>query len=133
MCSASWPTRIGQPPHLPGGASCFAGFGGGSSCPRPGADEQRDVDAVEGPRRVVGDVDASEQRERTVVEFHRGALGGFERRGDLQQRQLHGGVRAEQLTRRDAEQQGVSVLAGGAGDGHFHGAGHDCGSWGSRR
>ena len=44
-----------------------------------GADEQGDVGAVEGRVRVVGDVDAAQQREGAVVELHGGALGGLER------------------------------------------------------
>jgi hypothetical protein len=57
---------------------------------RAGADEQRDVGAVEGLPGVGGDVDAVEQREGAVVELHRGALGGLERRLDLEQAQAHG-------------------------------------------
>src|SRR3954463_11008174 len=38
----------------------------------PRADQQRDVPAVEGLFGVVGDVDARQQRERAVVELHRG-------------------------------------------------------------
>ncbi len=86
----------------------------------PGADEQRDVGAVERRTRVVGDVDAAQQRERAVVELHRGALGGPHGRRDLQQAQLDRRVRAEQLTRGDAEEQRVADLAGRAGDGDIH-------------
>ena len=52
---------------------------------RPGADQQADVAAVEGGLRVVVDVDPGEQREGAVVELHRGALGGLDRVGDLEQ------------------------------------------------
>ena len=62
------------------------------------------------------DVDAAEQREGAVVELHRGALGGLDRVGDLQQAQLHLGVRAEHLAGGDAEEDRVADLAGGAGD-----------------
>ena len=92
---------------------------------RAGADEQADVGAVEGDVRVVGDVDALEQREGAVVELHGGALGGLQRWGDLQQAKLDRHVRAEQLAGGDAEEQRVADLAGGAGDGDVHGsAGH---------
>ena len=70
---------------------------------------------------VGGDVDAREQREGAVVELHRGALGGLERRLDLEQAQAHRGVGAEQLAGGDAEQQRVADLAGGAGDGDVDG------------
>ena len=90
-----------------------------------GADEQRDVGAVEGDVRVVGDVDALQQREGAVVELHGGALGGLQRLGDLQQAQLDRHVRAEQLAGGDAEEQRVADLAGRAGDGDIDGsAGH---------
>lgn len=93
--------------------------------PRPGADEEADVGAVEGHVRVVRDVDALQQRERAVVQLHGGALGGLERRGDLQQAQLDRHVRAEQLAGGDAEEQGVTDLVSRAGDGDVHGsAGH---------
>ena len=83
---------------------------------RPGADEQRDVGAVERLGRVIGDVDAGEQRERAVVELHRGALGGLQRRGDLEQREPDRHIGAEQLPGRDAEEQRVTDLTGRAGD-----------------
>jgi hypothetical protein len=90
-----------------------------------GADQQGDVRAVEGHVRVVGDVDALQKRERAVVQLHGRALGGLQRRGDLQQAQLDRHVRAEQLAGGDAEEQGVTDLAGRAGDGDVHGsAGH---------
>ena len=69
---------------------------------------------------IVVDVDSGEQRERAVVELHRRALGGLDRRGDLQQRQLDGGVRAEQLPARDAEQDRVADLAGGSSHRHSY-------------
>src|SRR5699024_6531639 len=90
-----------------------------------GADEQADVRAVETLPRVVEDVDAGEQRERTVVELHRRALGGLDRLRNLQQPQLHGGIGAEQLARGDPKQQGVSDLTGGAGNRDIDGVRHD--------
>ncbi len=83
--------------------------------------EQRDVDPVEGLVGVIEDVDAGQQREGTVVELHRGALGGLDGVGDLEQREVDRGVGAEQLAAGDAEQEGVADLAGGAGDGHSYG------------
>ena len=69
--------------------------------------------------RVVADLDPGQQREGTVIELHRGALGRLDRRGDLEQRELDGRVRAEQLAAGDAEQDGVADLAGGTGDGNL--------------
>ena len=83
---------------------------------RAGADEQRDVGAVEGLVGVVGDLDALEQREGAVEQLERGALGGLDRVGDLEQAQLDLLVGAEQLAGGDAEQERVADLAGGAGD-----------------
>ena len=72
---------------------------------RPRADQQGDVGAVEGGLQVVGDVDAGQQREGAVIEFHRGALGRLQGRGDLQQPQSDRHVRPEKLSGSDAEQQ----------------------------
>ena len=55
---------------------------------RAGADQQREVDAVEDRVRVVADLDAGEVRERAVVELHDHALERLQRRRDLQQPQL---------------------------------------------
>ena len=65
-----------------------------------------------------------EQRERAVEQLERGALGGLDRLRDLEQVQVHGLVRAEQLAGGDPEQQRVADLAGGAGDGDLRGLGH---------
>jgi hypothetical protein len=54
---------------------------------RPGADQHRDVGAVEGLVRVGGYVHGLEQGEGAVVELHRGALRRLERRLDLEQLQ----------------------------------------------
>src|SRR5690606_1055790 len=94
--------------------------------PRARADQQRDVAPLEGLPGVVEDVDPLEQRERAVVELHRGALGGLHRLRDLQQAELDRGVRAEQLTGGDTEEQRVTDLPGGTGDGDIDGyLGHD--------
>ena len=82
--------------------------------PRPGADEQRVVHAGERPVRVVGLLDACEQRERAVVELHRHAGERGKRGRDLEQMQDHGLVLAEHLAARDAEQQAVADLTGSA-------------------
>ena len=74
--------------------------------------------------RVVEDVDPAQQREGAVVELHRGALGGLDRVGDLEQAQLDRGVGAEHLAAGDPEQQRVADLPGGAGDGDFDGSAH---------
>ena len=71
--------------------------------------------------RVVADLDPGQRRERAVVELHHDALERLERRGDLQQLQLHRGVLAEQVAARDAEEQAVADLAGGTGDGDLDG------------
>ena len=91
---------------------------------RPRADEQADVGAVEGELRIVGDLDLRKQRESAVVELHRGALGGLDRVGDLEQPQLNRGVLAEHLAGRDPEEECVANLAGGAGDGDLDGIAH---------
>ena len=68
---------------------------------------------------------SAQQREGAVVELHRGALGGLDRVGDLEQAQLDRGVGAEHLAAGDAEQQRVADLAGGAGDGDLDGGAHE--------
>jgi hypothetical protein len=92
--------------------------------PRPGADQHRDVDAVEGCVGVVADRDPVQQGERAVVELHRHALGRTDRGRDLQQAELDRGVRPEHGSARDPVEQAVTDLAGSAGDGNFHGRGH---------
>ena len=88
---------------------------------RPGADQQREVDAVEDLGRVRPDLDARQRRERAVVELHDDALERLQGGLDLQQPQLHGAV--AQGAAREAEQQAVADLAGGTGDGHLEGRG----------
>ena len=93
---------------------------------RAGADEQGVVDAVEDLLGVVADLDLGQRRERAVVELHDDALERLECRGDLEQPQLDGGVRAEERTARDPEEEAVADLAGGAGDGDLDGgSAHD--------
>ena len=106
-------------------AVCLEQVGALHSRPaRAGADEQADVAALEGGLGVVEDVDLAQQREGAVVELHRGALGGGDRVGDLEQAQLDGGIGSEHLAAGDAEEQGVADLTGGAGDGDFDGGAH---------
>ena len=100
---------------------------------RAGADEERQVDAVEDLLGVVADLDAGQLRERAVVELHDDALERLQRRGDLQQAQLDRAV-AGQRAARETEQQAVADLAGCAGDGHLqrgcaHGDSSSCGQW----
>src|SRR4029077_338908 len=86
-----------------------------------GADEQRDVRAVEGLLRVVRDVDATQQREGAVVELHGRSLRRLDRGGDLERAQLPLGVRAEHLAGGDPEEDRVADLAGRSGDCHVDG------------
>ena len=96
----------------------------------PGADQQRDVHAVEGVLGVVVQVERREQREGAVDELHRHPLEGAHRLGDLQQAQVDRLVGAEQLPAGDAEDDAVADLAGGAGDGHTYWVAHRLISWG---
>jgi hypothetical protein len=91
---------------------------------RHGADEHGGVHAVEdlAPGRRRSD-DIGQGRERAVVELHDDALERLEGGRDLEQPQLDRGVRAEQRTAGDAEEQAVADLTGSAGDGHLDGGG----------
>jgi len=71
---------------------------------RAGADEQRDVHAVESLGGVVGDVDAGQQRERAVLQLQRHAFGGPHGLRDLQQPQADRRVGAQELAGGDPEQ-----------------------------
>ena len=84
---------------------------------RPRADQQRQVHAVEDLVRVRADLDARQQRERAVVEFHHDTLERLERGLDLEQTQLDRAVGPQQRAAGQAEQQAVADLAGSAGDG----------------
>ena len=63
-----------------------------------------------------------EQREGGVEELERGALGGLDGLGDLEEFQVDRLVGPEQLAGGDPEQQRIADLPGGAGDGD--GCGH---------
>ena len=89
---------------------------------RAGADEQGEVDAVEDLLGVRADLDAGEVRERAVVELHDDALERLEGGLDLEQAQLDRAVGGQRAAR-EAEEQAVADLAGGAGDGHLEGFG----------
>ena len=78
--------------------------------PRGRAPTRSVVDAVEDLRRVVADLDLGERREGAVVELHDDALEGLERGRDSSRRELDRGVRAEQRTAGDAEQEAVADL-----------------------
>ena len=67
---------------------------------RAGADQQRDVRALERLLGVVVDVDAGEQRERGVEQLERGALGGLDGLRDLQQLQVDGLCQGRAAARR---------------------------------
>ena len=88
---------------------------------RARADEQRDVHPVERRVAIGRHLDRAQQREGAVEQLERRALGGLDRVGDLEETQVDLLVRAEHLTRGDAEQEGVADLAGGAGDGDRRG------------
>jgi hypothetical protein len=95
-----------------------------------GADQQRDVDAVEGVLGVVVQVQSLQQREGAVDELHRNALQGAHGLRDLQQAQVDGLVRAQQLPAGDAEHNAVTDLTGCAGHGDTYGIAHRVISWG---
>src|SRR5450756_3081786 len=92
---------------------------------RPRTDKQGDVRAIEGGFEVIGDIDAGQQGKGAVAEFHRGALGCLQSRGDLQQPQSDRHVRPEKLSGSDTEQQGIPDLPGCAGHSHGHRSTHD--------
>ena len=89
-----------------------------------GADEQRVVRIAERGVRVVGLHDALEERERAVLELHGDAAQRVERGRDLEQLEDHGLIRTEHLAGRDTEQQAVTDLSRGSGDGDAYGCRH---------
>ena len=101
---------------------------------RDGADQERPVGAVEGLIGVGGADDRVEQREGAVLELHAHAVERRQGGRQLQQLEPDRGVRAEHLARRDAEEQRVADLAGGAGHRDAYGrVGHRSPVEGSRR
>ncbi len=69
--------------------------------------------------------DAVEQRERAVVEFHHHAAERRQAGLDFDQVQDDRLVRAEHGAGGDAEEKGITDLAGGAGDGDCDGGFHE--------
>ena len=98
---------------------------------RTRTDQHRDVGILERDFGIVGADHAGQQRERAVLQLHHHAL---ERGLGLVHRQLEHLqddrlVLAEHFAGGDAEQQGVTDLAGGAGDGDTNGGFHCFDSW----
>ena len=91
---------------------------------RARADQQRHLTVAEREARVVGRHHLPECWKRAVVQLHHHALQRRERRGDLEQMQVHARARPEQRTRGDTEGEGIADLSGGAGDGNVHGGCH---------
>jgi hypothetical protein len=88
--------------------------------------EHGDRRILEGNLRIGRAHHAGEQRECAVVELHHHALQGGLRLvdGQLEELEDDGLVLAEHLARRDAEQEGIADLPGGAGDGNADGVFH---------
>jgi DNA-binding transcriptional regulator YhcF (GntR family) len=78
---------------------------------------------LNGRLRIAERLHAGQQRESAVFDLHHHALQGLLRFlvGNFQQLQRHGLVLAQHLASCDAEQQGITDLASGAGDGHADG------------
>ena len=87
---------------------------------RTRADQQGVVHILERGHRIAVRFHASQQGESAVFEFHHHALqsllGFFDRH--FKQAEYHGLVFAQHFARRDAEQNGITDLAGSAGDSH---------------
>ena len=83
---------------------------------RHAADEQRPVHAAKPFVQVGRRHDALEQRKRAIVQFHHHAVERGQRGFNFDQMQNDGLVRAEHRAGGDAEQEGITDLAGGAGD-----------------
>ena len=91
---------------------------------RPGTDEKRVVGVVEALVEVRGRVNARKQREGGVVQLHHDAGQSVHGGRDLDQLQNDGLIGAEHVAGRDAEGQGVTDVACGAGDGDANGLLH---------
>ena len=85
---------------------------------RRGADEQAPVHVLETFVEIAGGDDAFEQRERAVLDLHHRALESFQdfRHVHFDEVEDDGLVRPEHFAGGDAEQEGITDLAGGAGD-----------------
>lgn len=77
--------------------------------------------AVERGARVVGHLDALQERERAVLQLEGGALGRADPLRDLQESQAHPPVGPEHRAAGDAEEQRVADLPARAGDGDGRG------------
>jgi hypothetical protein len=90
---------------------------------RARADQQRDLDVLEGDHRVGGRDHAVEEGEGAVVELHHHALERFLRLfiRNFEQLQNDRLVLSQHLAAGDAKQKAVADLAGGAGDGDAYG------------
>ena len=89
---------------------------------RPRADEQRDVDAVEGASSASSVTVTSRTSGKAPSSSSRAVpSAAAQTLGDLEQAQVDRRVRPEQLAGRCAEEQCVADLAAGAGDGHGDG------------
>ena len=95
-------------------------------------DEKGERGPAEGGCKVACRFDAGQQGERTVLELHHDTLEHLHRRLDLEQPQHDGLTLAVHLARRDAEEEGVTDLSCGTGDGDLDGSGHP-GAGGARR
>jgi len=58
------------------------------------------------------------------MQLHHHALQRRERRGDLEQMQVHASVGPEEAPGGDTEGEGIADLSGGAGDRNVHGSFH---------
>ena len=93
---------------------------------RLGPDQHRVVGVLEGDLGIAGPHDAGDERERRVLELHDHPLqGGLHLvDGQFEELQNHRLVAAEHFAGGDAEQERISDLAGGAGDGNSYGIFH---------
>ena len=93
---------------------------------RDAANEDDEVAVAEALFHVIAVVldDSGEGRERAVIEFHVDAVERRHDGGNFNQVQHDGPMLAEDFSRREAEQRGITDLTGGSGDGNMDGGGH---------
>jgi hypothetical protein len=91
-----------------------------ASLARHGPDEQRPVHALETLVKIGSWHEALEQWERAIIQLHADAVEGGHGFfvGDFDEMEDDRLVGAERRAGGDAEQEGITDLAGGAGDGH---------------
>ena len=92
--------------------------------PRHAPNEQRPIHAPETLRGSAVATDLIQQWKRAIVQFHHDTLQRLESRRDFDQMQFDWLIRAKQAARGDSGKQGVSDLAGRAGDSDFYGRFH---------